>query len=128
MYEYTAIVDKVVDGDTIDISIDLGFSVWTKQRIRLAGIDAAEHNFPFGEATAKLVREALESKSVRIQITKPDKYGRYLGTVFLGSDKSINDQLIKYGIVKEYNGESKAGIWTDKQLAVAELPKETKLV
>lgn len=128
MYEYTANIDNVVDGDTVDISIDLGFDVWTKQRIRLAGIDAAEHTFPFGKATADFVRAALEGKTVRIQITKPDKYGRYLGTVFLGSTVSINDQLLRNNLAKAYNGESKAGIWTDAQLAVATIPANIKLV
>lgn len=128
MYEYNANIDKVVDGDTVDISIDLGFGVWTKQRIRLAGIDAAEHNFPFGRAVAELVRETLEGKTVRIQITKPDKYGRYLGTVFLSSNVSINDQLIRNNLVKAYGGESKADLWKEDQLNVSEVSNKIKLV
>lgn len=128
MYEYNANIDTVVDGDTVDISIDLGFDVWTKQRIRLAGIDAAEHTFPFGKATSDFVRAALEGKTVRIQITKPDKYGRYLGTIFMGSTVSINDQLLRNNIVKAYNGDSKTGLWHDDELAKTSIPANIKLV
>ena len=118
MYEYYTKIDKVVDGDTVDVFIDLGFSVWHKERIRLTGIDTAEKNTPLGKALKKFLIDNLEGKLVRLQVSKPDKYGRYLGMVFLkDSTVSINDQLIKANLAKPYGGDSKVGLWTAEELA-----------
>jgi micrococcal nuclease len=118
MYEYYTKIDKVVDGDTVDVFIDLGFSVWHKERIRLAGIDTAEKNTPLGKALKKFLVENLEGKMVKLQVSKPDKYGRYLGVAFLkDSNISINDQLIKANLAKAYGGDSKVGLWTAEELA-----------
>ena len=107
MYEYFTKIEKVVDGDTFDVFLDLGFSVWHKERIRLAGIDTAEKNTAFGKATKTFLSSSLEGQIVRLQVSKPDKYGRYLGVVFLTKDskESINDQMIKLKIAKPYGGE-----------------------
>ena len=118
MYEYYTKVDKIVDGDTIDVFIDLGFSVWHKERIRLAGIDTAEKNTPLGKALKQFLVLNLEGKIIRLQVSKPDKYGRYLGIAFLkDSIISINDQLIKANLAKSYGGDSKVGLWTADELA-----------
>jgi len=118
MYEYYTKIDKVVDGDTVDVFIDLGFSVWHKERIRLSGIDTAEKNTPLGKALKTFLIANLEGKMVKLQVSKPDKYGRYLGTVFLkDSAISINDQLIKANLAKPYGGDSKVGLWTAEELA-----------
>jgi micrococcal nuclease len=118
MYEYYTKVDKIVDGDTIDVFIDLGFSVWHKERIRLAGIDTAEKNTPLGKALKQFLVLNLEGKMIRLQVSKPDKYGRYLGIAFLkDSIISINDQLIKANLAKSYGGDSKVGLWTADELA-----------
>jgi len=118
MYEYYTKIDKVVDGDTVDVFIDLGFSVWHKERIRLSGIDTAEKNTPLGKALKTFLIANLEGKMVRLQVSKPDKYGRYLGTVFLkDSTISINDQLIKANLAKQYGGDSNVGLWTPEELA-----------
>lgn len=118
MYEYYTKIEKVVDGDTVDVFLDLGFSVWHKERIRLAGIDTAEKNTPFGKATKLFLSQALDGKMVRLQVSKPDKYGRYLGTLFMnpGSTESINQQLINQKIAKPYDGASKTGLWTEEEL------------
>ena len=121
MYEYYTKIEKVVDGDTVDVFIDLGFSVWHKERIRLVGIDTAEKNTPFGKATKQLLVNTIEGKKVKLQVSKPDKYGRYLGTIFLNDSESINDQMIKYGIAKSYGGDSKSGLWTDEELSKSEI-------
>ena len=121
MYEYYTKIEKVVDGDTVDVFIDLGFSVWHKERIRLVGVDTAEKNTAFGKATKKLLVDTLEGKKVKLQVSKPDKYGRYLGIIFLDSSESINDQMIKYGIAKPYGGDSKAGLWTQEELSKSEI-------
>lgn len=118
MYEYYTKIDKVVDGDTVDVFIDLGFSVWHKERIRIAGIDTAEKNTPLGKALKAYMKELLEGKMVRLRVSKPDKYGRYLGEIWLGSDESINNQLIRHGLAKSYVGDSKAGLWKEEELAI----------
>lgn len=118
MYEYYTKIDKVVDGDTVDVFIDLGFSVWHKERIRLAGVDTAEKNTPLGKALKAYMKDLLEGKMVRLQVTKPDKYGRYLGKIFLTGEQSVNDQLIKNNLAKPYGGDSKVGLWTPEELAI----------
>ena len=116
MYTYYTKIDKVVDGDTCDVFIDLGFNVWHKERIRLAGIDTAEKNTPLGKALKEFLIKNLEGKLVKLEVSKPDKYGRYLGKVYLKSEESVNDQLIKAGLAKPYGGDSKAGLWTEEEL------------
>ncbi len=60
----------------------------------------------------------LEGKTIKLQVSKPDKYGRYLGTAFLkDSVVSINDQLIKANLAKPYGGDSKIGLWTEQELS-----------
>ena len=118
MYTYNVLVERVVDGDTVDINIDLGFKIWSKQRVRLAGIDTAETSTPLGKATKALLKGALEGKLVRMRFDKPDKYGRYLAAVWITSDLSVNDQLVVLGAAKPYSGESKAQLWTPQELAV----------
>lgn len=117
MYTYYTKIDKVVDGDTVDVFIDLGFSVWHKERIRLSGIDTAEKNTAFGKALKTYMISLLEGKLVKLEVSKPDKYGRYLGKIYLDSEESINDQLIKFGLAKPYGGDSKVGLWTEAELA-----------
>lgn len=117
MYTYYTKIDKVIDGDTCDVFIDLGFSVWHKERIRLAGIDTAEKNTPLGKALKEFLIKNLESKLVKLEVSKPDKYGRYLGKVYLNSEESINDQLIRNGLAKPYGGDSKVGLWTEQELS-----------
>jgi micrococcal nuclease len=117
MYTYYTKIDKVVDGDTCDVFIDLGFSVWHKERIRLAGIDTAEKNTPLGKALKEFLIKNLEGKLVKLEVSKPDKYGRYLGKVYLNSEESINDQLIRNGLAKPYGGDSKVGLWTEQELS-----------
>jgi micrococcal nuclease len=123
MYEYYTKIDKVVDGDTVDVFIDLGFSVWHKERIRLSGIDTAEKNTPLGKALKTYMVSELEGKIIKLQVSKPDKYGRYLGKIYLTKDStvSINDQLIKSGLAKSYDGNSKVGLWTEAELSITKI-------
>ena len=121
MYRYNATVERVVDGDTIDLMIDLGFDVWTHQRIRLSDIDTPERNTPLGKALKKHMANLLEGKKIIIDVTKPDKYGRYLGTLWMteGSIESINDQLYSNNLAKLYAGGSKTSLWAADELSVA---------
>lgn len=119
MFEYyVKKVSKIVDGDTIDVDIDLGFDISFTSRVRLAGIDTPESRTAdkiekaLGlEAKAFLKHEIEAAKSVVIKTEKMDsseKYGRILGWVFLdGSDKSVNEKMIEAGHAWGYLGETK---------------------
>ena len=108
----------VVDGDTIDVDIDLGFNVSYSQRVRLAGIDTPESRTSdkFEKTLGLESKEYLKSKlkdakDIVIKTEKPDsseKYGRILGWLFLdGAEKSINEQMIEDGYAWGYMGETK---------------------
>lgn len=111
MYEYKAIVTRVVDADTIDVMIDLGFSVWTSQRIRLLGINAAEKNTEFGKLAIEYVKNVLPEKSeiiIQSEKDEKEKFGRYLGRIlFPNSRQCLNDTLIAMGYAVEYWGKGK---------------------
>lgn len=119
MYEYhVKKVTNVVDGDTIDVEIDLGFDISFSSRVRLAGIDTPESRTT-NKAEKVLGLEAKEyvkskikdAKEVIIKTEKMDsseKYGRILGWVFLdGSKISINEQMIADGYAWGYLGDTK---------------------
>ncbi len=123
MYEYNAVVDRVVDGDTIDCTIDLGFSTWKKIRVRLEGINAPESRTRDKEEKAKglITKSRLieilnynDNKCV-LQVSGLGKFGRALASVYVTSlspaseDSSItlinvNQQLITEGLAVEYHG------------------------
>lgn len=119
MYEYRVRkVLKVVDGDTIDVDIDLGFNITYYQRVRLAGIDTPESRTTdkkekeLGLEVKDKLKKAIDAAtSVVIKTEKPDsseKYGRILGWVFLDDNKvSINQTLIDEGYAWGYMGETK---------------------
>lgn len=108
--EYECIVSRVVDGDTIDVEIDLGFDIVTKQRIRLLGVDTPETYRPsceaervHGELAKSFVEGECLGKSCKL-VTDRDrkgKYGRYLGVVYApGSSVSVNDLIVEKGLAK----------------------------
>lgn len=83
MYEYQGVVTNVVDGDTFDITVDLGLRITSNQRVRLYGIDTPERGQPgFMEATTRL-RELILDQTVVVRTIKPaDKYGRWLADAY----------------------------------------------
>lgn len=119
MYEYRIKqVLRVVDGDTIDVDIDLGFNISYTQRVRLAGIDTPEsrttdkYEKTLGLEVKKKLGELIKGASqIVIRTEKPDsseKYGRILGWLFLdGSSESVNTALIAGGYAWDYMGETK---------------------
>jgi len=119
MYEYRVKqVLRVVDGDTIDVDIDLGFDISFTSRVRLAGIDTPESRTTdkkekaLGLEVKQRLKEILsKSSSVVIRTEKPDsteKYGRILGWLFIdGAEKSINEGLIADGYAWGYMGDTK---------------------
>jgi len=121
MYQYKGKVTNVVDGDTIDIDLDLGFDAGLKSRFRLKGVDTAEKNYPFGKATKEWLAAQLVGKTFIVNSFKHDKYGRWLCDLYIDLESpSINDQMIKAGIAKAYLGDTKSGLWTTDELAKAD--------
>lgn len=99
-FDYTTVVN-VIDGDTLDIDIDLGFTCRSKQRFRLARIDTPERGQPgWAEATEFLKRSAL-GRTASLEVTKTDKYGRYLCELFIDG-VNVNDLLLASGLAKLY--------------------------
>lgn len=109
MYEYNAICTRVVDGDTIDARVDLGFSVWIECRVRLMGIDAPEtrtKNLEEKQAGFKTkaflqaVMDDCDNKFV-LKSHGVGKYGRCLGTIYVEGE-NINERLLVEGLAEEY--------------------------
>jgi len=119
MFEYyVKKVTKIVDGDTIDVEIDLGFDISFSSRVRLAGIDTPESRTAdkaekaLGLEAKAYLKHAIDSaKSVVIKTEKMDsseKYGRILGWVYINGDtESLNDKMINDGYAWGYMGETK---------------------
>jgi micrococcal nuclease len=119
MYEYyVRKVENVVDGDTIDVLIDLGFDILFQSRVRLAGIDTPESRTQdlaektLGlESKEYLKKHIKDAKSVIIKTEKMDsseKYGRILGWLYVNGDtESVNDKMINDGYAWGYMGDTK---------------------
>jgi len=119
MYEYRVKkITGVVDGDTINVDIDLGFNVSFSQRVRLAGIDTPESRTKdkFEKTLGLEAKEYLKSKLkdatlIVIKTEKPDsseKYGRILGWLYVNGDTvSVNDHMIEDGYAWGYLGDTK---------------------
>ncbi|MFI0967102.1 thermonuclease family protein [Streptomyces sp. NPDC021080] len=107
MFIYQATVLRVVDGDTLDLQLDLGFGVFTCQRVRLLGVNAAEHGTELGDKATAFVKawvaEHGPTFTVRTQKDKREKYGRYLATV-LSSAEDLGQALIDAGLAVAYDG------------------------
>ena len=83
LHTYLGVVDRVVDGDTLEVRIDLGFRVWRSERIRLRGIDTPELNTPAGkQARAFVERELARCEFVVFHSYKTDLYARYIADLF----------------------------------------------
>ena len=128
MYEYRATVVKVIDGDTVDVDIDLGFGIVMKdERVRIMGIDTPESRTRdkvedlFGEAAKARVKELLEGDVIlKTQINKngedmKGKFGRILGD-FLVGDKMLTDIMIEEGHAVAYFGGSKEEIQMKRKI------------
>jgi len=121
MYTYTATVHRVVDGDTIDVNIDLGFSVWLdKQRIRLLGIDAPAARTRNKEEKIRglLSKEKLKSlcpvgSLIQLKTHKDDKgkFGRILGELVVDTASedsvNVNQWLVENNYAVSYSGQRK---------------------
>jgi len=120
LYNYKACINRVVDGDTIDVDIDLGFNIWLyNERVRLLGIDAPPpRSRDLEEKAAGLLSADVLSKLlpvdldiiVTIDILQPrGKYGRIVGTVYKNGD-NINHYMIDNNYAVSYNGGAKSNL------------------
>ncbi len=122
MYEYKCKIVRVVDGDTVDVDIDLGFGVWMhKERVRLYGIDTPESRTrdleekKFGLFAKRYVEEYLPVGTIQTLKTHKDgvgKYGRILGEFLVydgdsDAQKSLSDMIVNNNIGVSYMGQSK---------------------
>ena len=119
MYEYNAIMENVVDGDTVDMRIDLGFSVWVMERCRLLGIDTPESRTrdirekKFGKLATQRVKELLLEGSkytVKTQFDSKGKFGRTMVDVHLPDGETICNLLVSEHLAVPYHGENKKEI------------------
>ena len=119
MYEYRCKILRIVDGDTVDVDIDLGFGVWMhKQRVRLLGIDTPESRTrdlvekQFGLASKQFVKDLMPIGSQQIIKTEKDKtgkFGRILGD-FLIEGKRLTELMVEANHAVVYNGENKDAV------------------
>ena len=115
-------IDKVLDGDTIDVTIDLGFDLYKKERVRIAGVDTPEKRTrdkeekELGIDATTWLKEKLESTLsgddqlfIRTELVGGvGKYGRLLGWCYIGdSEVSLNEQMITEGYAHAYDGGTK---------------------
>jgi len=119
MYEYNCTVTRVVDGDTIDVILDLGFSVLHKCRVRLYGIDTPESRTrnkdekARGKLAAKYLEDSIKNGTEIILRSKlkdsKGKYGRVLGEIVV-DNININQSMIEKYLAVRYTGQSKKNV------------------
>jgi len=108
MYEYNGTVEKIVDADTIDIRVDLGFGIGFKERFRVLGIDAWEMKGTERANGIKAKERVIELIPVGSHVTikthkdQKGKYGRYLAEIFSDNGENIGEVLIKEGHAEKY--------------------------
>ena len=115
MYTYKVEVTRVVDGDTIDVDVDLGFGmIYKEQRVRMMGIDTPESRTRdleekfYGKASKAHLVKKLEGQDVKLVSHDKGKFGRILGELFIGDNAvSVNQQMIDEFHAVPYYGDSK---------------------
>ena len=135
MYEYNCTITRVVDGDTIDVDIDLGFGTWRcGERIRLYGVDTPEcrtrdkQEKAAGLLAKEFVEDALHvGGTYKLQTREKGKFGRFLGVIFITKKTSINAALISENLAVAYHGQSKEAV-QDEHAANYEILKEKGLL
>ena len=135
MYEYPCKIVRVVDGDTVDVDIDLGFSHWIhNERIRLYGVDTPEcRTRDAQEKAAGLLAKAFVEDALHVGGTytlstrEKGKFGRYLGVIFVSDKTSINAALVTEHLAVPYHGQSKQEI-EDAHAANYEILREKELI
>ncbi len=131
MYEYECTIRRVVDGDTIDVDVDLGFGTWRcSERIRLFGVDTPEcrtrdaKEKAAGLLAKKFVEHVLHvGETYKLQTREKGKFGRFLGVIFISARTSINATLVSERLAVAYHGQSKQDV-KDAHAANYEFLKE----
>ena len=109
MFEYNAICTRVVDGDTVDARVDLGFNVWIECRVRLQGIDAPEtrtknlEEKQAGLKTKAFLQAVMDECGHKFVLKSHGigKYGRCIGTIYVHGE-NINERLLTEGYAERY--------------------------
>ncbi len=106
-YIYAATIDRVVDGDTVIATVDIGFRLNAKMPVRLAHINARERNQVGGKSDTEHLIKLIGDGKVVMRTVKPiDKYGRWLAEIYK-DDVYINEQMITDGHAVAYEGEAR---------------------
>ena len=132
MFEYSAKVVRIVDGDTLDAEIDIGFDVFVKKRIRFYGVDCWESRTrdleekKRGLAAKARVIELLEGNGNKfvLQSHELGKYGRVLGSIILDDDRDVCDILLEEGHAYAYHGGNKEAAREKAASILAQREKE----
>ena len=142
MYEYKALINRIIDGATVDIDIDLGFGVWLRdERVRIMGIDTPESRTSdttekqFGLAAKARLKELIPEGSMQVLKTEVNKngedmkgkFGRILGD-FLIEKKKVTEILVGEGHAVKYQGQSKDDVYTAHLLNRERLIEEGKVI
>ena len=116
-YEYNMIdLDRLIDGDTLWVVLDLGFNLQYKAELRLDGIDTPEKNTHEGMIVKQKVLNWLKDKRLKVVSKELDKYGRSLSEVIdIDKNQSLNSYLLENGFARKYAGEKKVS-WTSTQI------------
>jgi len=118
MYEYNCTITRVVDGDTVDVDVDLGWDTWRRgERIRLYGIDTPECRTRDDEEKAagllakKFVEQMLHvGGTYKLETREKGKFGRYLGVIKITGNLTINTALVTEHLAVPYMGQNKQEI------------------
>ena len=126
MHEYNVIIDRVVDGDTVDVWIDLGFDVRIFERVRMAGIDTPESRTrdlrekKFGKMATARVEELLPAGDTFVAVSKSygaqGKFGRAMLDFVLPDGSMLCQRLIDEHMAVAYHGQNKADIRADHEM------------
>ena len=118
MYNYKAKLIRTVDGDTVDLMVDLGFDIWHKIRVRLAGINTPESRTrdkkekKLGLKAKKFTENFLKGHEIIVHTNKQGKFGRFLANLEV-NNCDLAQALIENNLAREYHGE-KRGKWFDE--------------
>jgi len=124
LHHYNCELKRIIDGDTVELIIDLGFNIKIETDLRLEGIDTPEVNSSNGleqEAAYRsevFLGQLIEKEELIVRTKKNDMYGRYIGTLFIKGQHelvNVNNFMLNHGLGRKYDG-GKRKKWTDKEL------------
>ncbi|MFH2005342.1 MAG: DUF1016 N-terminal domain-containing protein [bacterium] len=99
LHNYVGVLDRVIDGDTIKVRIDLGFDVWRVETIRLRGVDTPEGGTALAQRAKKFVADKLSrAPFIGLRTYKTDKYARYIADVYYHTEKTSPDVTFEKGV------------------------------